>query len=444
VSDGLKTTSKKMNTYINPNKETWKALTKRPQFELEFLDGAVKNIIGRVQKSGDQALYELTRLYDKVEIKDLQVSVDDIVASANKISPELQLAIKTAAANIEKFHADQKRNSSKIETTPGVTCWRKSVPISNVGIYIPGGSAPLFSTLLMLAIPARLAGCNEIIVCTPPDSSGKINPAILYAAKLTGVTKLFNVGGAQAVAAMAYGTESIPQVYKIFGPGNQFVTKAKQLVSNDGVAIDLPAGPSEVLVLADQTANPSFVAADLLSQAEHGEDSQVMLVTTSEQLLTNVQREIQQQLATLPRKAIAEKSLQCSRGIYFDSLSSAIDFSNDYASEHLIINTAQADDVAEKIVNAGSVFIGNYSPEAVGDYASGTNHTLPTNGYAKAFAGVSLESFTRHITFQKLTEQGLRNIGPSVEMMAEAEGLEGHKRAVSLRLTQLNSQRHDQ
>ena len=428
-----------MKIYLNPGSENWKELVKRPQLELEFLDSAVKNILGRVQKSGDQALIALTQQFDKVEISKLQVSQEEIEESENKISQELKVAIQIAAVNIEKFHADQKSSASLIVTTIGVTCWRKPVPISNVGIYIPGGSAPLFSTVLMLVIPARLAGCNEIILCSPPDASGKINPTILYAAKLTGVTKVFTLGGAQAIAAMAYGTESIPQVFKIFGPGNQFVTKAKQLVSNEGIAIDLPAGPSEVLVLADESADASFVAADLLSQAEHGEDSQVMLVTTNETLLNNVQEEIQKQIVTLPRKAIAEKALLNSRGIYFEKLSSAIGFVNEYAPEHLIINTNKAEELAEKIVNAGSVFIGNYSPEAAGDYASGTNHTLPTNGYAKAFAGVSLESFMKYITFQKITEQGIRNIGPAVEKMAEAEGLEGHKRAISLRLQQLNS-----
>ena len=428
-----------MKIYLNPSRENWIELVKRPQLELEFLDSAVKNILGRVQKSGDQALFELTRQYDKATLSSLLVSEEDIEVAANKISPELKGAIEIATSNIEKFHADQKRTTSIVETTPGVTCWRKSVPISKVGIYIPGGSAPLFSTVLMLAIPARLAGCSEIILCSPPDASGKINPTILYAAKRTGVTKVFNLGGAQAIAAMAYGTESIPQVYKIFGPGNQYVTKAKQLVSNEGVAIDLPAGPSEVLVFADEAADVSFVAADLLSQAEHGEDSQVMLVTTNEKALNKVQEEIQKQIISLPRKAIAEKALLNSRGIYFDKLASAIDFVNEYAPEHLIINANGAEGLAEKIVNAGSVFIGNYSPEAAGDYASGTNHTLPTNGYAKAFAGVSLESFMKYITFQKLTEQGIRNIGPAVEMMAEAEGLEGHKRAVSLRLRQLKS-----
>ncbi len=428
-----------MKVFINPTTEKWSELSKRPQLELEFLDSAVKNILARVQKSGDQALKDLTLQYDKVEINTLQVSQQEIDATETTIAPPLKKAIQSAAANIQKFHSTQQRSVSITETMQGVSCWRKAVAISNVGIYIPGGSAPLFSTVLMLAIPAKLAGCKEIILCSPPDASGKINPAVLYAAKLTGVTKVFTIGGAQAVAAMAYGTESIPKVYKIFGPGNQFVTKAKQLVSNEGIAIDLPAGPSEVLVLADDSANPSFIAADLLSQAEHGEDSQVMLVVTRKGLINEVQEEIQKQIATLPRRALAEKALLNSSALCFDTVNSAIDFINEYAPEHLILNTKDADELAEKIVNAGSVFIGNYSPEAVGDYASGTNHTLPTNGYAKAYAGVSLESFMKYITFQKLTEEGIKNIGSVVEQMAEAEGLEAHKRAVSIRLNQLSN-----
>lgn len=427
-----------MNVYLNPLRENWKSLTIRPQLELEFLDGVVRNIITRVRHSGDTALRELTKQFDKIEIDALQVSDAAIAEAESKISPELKSAIQIAASNIEKFHAAQQQPVSMIETTPGIVCWRKPVPISRVGIYIPGGSAPLFSTVLMLAIPARLAGCGEIIVCSPPDGSGKINPAVLYAAKLTGVTKIFTVGGAQAIAAMALGTNSIPQVYKIFGPGNQFVTKAKQLVSHEGVAIDLPAGPSEVLVLADETANAAFIATDLLSQAEHGEDSQVMLVVSHEPLLKNVQEEIQKQIATLPRKGVAEKSLANSRAIFFESLTEATNFVNEYAPEHLIINTQNAEQQAQQITNAGSVFIGNYSPEVVGDYASGTNHTLPTNGYAKASGGVALESFMKYITFQKISEQGIRNIGRVVETMAEAEGLEAHKRAVSVRLNQLN------
>jgi len=427
-----------MKEFINPAKENWVELTKRPQLELEFLDSAVKNILTRVQKSGDQAIRDLTFQFDKVAINTLEVSQEEIGAAETTLSSQLKTAIQTAATNIEKFHAAQQKASSEIETMRGVTCWRKAVAISNVGIYIPGGSAPLFSTVLMLAIPAKLAGCTEIILCSPPDASGKINPTILFAAQLTGVTKVFRVGGAQAIAAMAFGTESIPKVYKIFGPGNQFVTKAKQLVSTEGIAIDLPAGPSEVLVLADDAANASFIAADLLSQAEHGEDSQVMLVVTRKDLIQEVQQEIQKQIATLPRRTIAEKALMNSRSLFFENTNSAIDFINEYAPEHLILNMKDADELAGRIVNAGSVFIGNYSPEAVGDYASGTNHTLPTNGYAKAFAGVSLESFTKYITFQKLTEEGIKGIGAVVELMAEAEGLAAHKRAVSIRLNQLN------
>jgi histidinol dehydrogenase len=427
-----------MKVFNNPSSENWKVLTKRPQLELEFLESVVKNILVRVQKSGDQALLELTKQFDKVEINTLEVSQEEIAAAETTITPQLKKAIQTAVANIKKFHAAQQRPASVTETMQGVTCWRKAVAISKVGIYIPGGSAPLFSTVLMLAIPAKLAGCNEIILCSPPDASGKINPTILYAAQLTGVTRVFRVGGAQAIAAMAYGTESIPKVYKIFGPGNQFVTKAKQLVSTKGIAIDLPAGPSEVLVLADDSANASFIAADLLSQAEHGEDSQVMLVVTGKYLIQEVQEEIQKQIATLPRRTVAEKVLMNSGSLFFDNTNSAIDFINEYAPEHLILNTKDADVLAEKIVNAGSVFIGNYSPEAAGDYASGTNHTLPTNGYAKAYAGVSLESFMKYITFQKLTEEGIKNIGSVVELMAEAEGLEAHKRAVSIRLNQLS------
>lgn len=427
-----------MKVFRNPLQETWSELTKRPEIELEFLDSSVKNILTRVKKSGDSALFELTRQFDKVEVTELQVSAQEINESKAKLTKELKAAIQTAASNIEKFHSAQKSKTIKIETTPGITCWKKGVPISKIGIYIPGGTAPLFSTVLMLGIPATLAGCEEIILCTPPDHLGKINPAILYTADLIGIRKIFKVGGAQAIAAMAYGTESIPKVYKIFGPGNQFVTKAKQLVNNEGTAIDMPAGPSEVLVMADETANASFVASDLLSQAEHGEDSQVMLVATEESILSHVQCELENQLSTLPRKAIAEKALLNSRAVYFDSSQHAIAFVNAYAPEHLIINTKNADAVSESIVNAGSVFIGNYSPEAMGDYASGTNHTLPTNGFAKAYSGVSLESFMKYITFQKATEDGIRNLGPTIELMAEAENLEAHKRAVSIRLAQLS------
>lgn len=429
-----------MQTFINPSPKKWPTLCQRPQVELEFLENSVKNILARVQRSGDDALREFTRQFDKAEVTTLQLSQQEIDEAINTVPADLKAAIQTAASNIEKFHAAQKQTLTPVETMPGVTCWRKAVAIQKIGIYIPGGSAPLFSTVLMLGIPAKLAGCKEVILCTPPDPTGKINAAIIYTAQLTGISKIYKVGGAQAIAAMAYGTETIPKVSKIFGPGNQYVTKAKQLVSQLGVAIDMPAGPSEVLVLADETADPSFVAADLLSQAEHGEDSQVMLVVTNEKIVASIQSEIEKQLSTLPRRSIAEKSLHHSKVVSFSTFLSAIDFINEYAPEHLIINTRDADSLSDAIVNAGSVFIGNYSPEAIGDYASGTNHTLPTNGYAKASAGVSLESFIRYITFQKLTETGLKTLGPVVEKMAEAEQLTGHKLAVSIRLKALPKQ----
>lgn len=427
-----------MNVYNNPAKESWKQLTQRPQIELGFLESSVRNILNRVKKSGDQAIRELTLQFDKVNVANAEVTKAEIEAAQQDLSGELKEAIQAAASNITKFHSAQKRETITMETMPGVKCWRKAVPITKVGIYIPGGSAPLFSTVLMLGIPAKIAGCFEIVLCTPPDKDGKINAAILFAAELVGITKIFKVGGAQAIAAMTYGTETIPNVFKIFGPGNQFVTKAKQLITEEGVAIDMPAGPSEVLILADDSCNPAFVGADLLSQAEHGEDSQVILVLRDAAKLDDIKNEIQRQLEKLPRKAIAERSLAHSRVIIFDNEETAIDFINEYAPEHFIINTTNAEVVAEKIVNAGSVFIGNFSPEAVGDYASGTNHTLPTNGYAKAYAGVSLESFLKYITYQQLTETGIKNVGPIVEKMAEAEALTGHKRAVSIRLRNLS------
>jgi histidinol dehydrogenase len=428
-----------MKVFNNPSKATWTELIQRPQVELNFLDSAVRNILHRVKKSGDFALRELTLQYDKAEIKNLMVSHAELNEVETLVSEDLKNAIRTAARNIEKFHSAQKRDLIEIETTPGVLCWRKAVPIQKVGIYIPGGSAPLFSTVLMLGTPAKLAGCNEVILCTPPDKTGKINPAILFAAKLVGISKIFKVGGAQAIAALGYGTESIPSVFKIFGPGNQYVTKAKQLITEDGVAIDMPAGPSEVLVLADETANPSFIAADLLSQAEHGEDSQVTLVLLSDSLLKNIQEEIAEQLNQLPRKAIAEKALANSSVIIFAEQGTAIEFINAYAPEHLIVATKNTDEVASEIYNAGSVFLGNFSPEAIGDYASGTNHTLPTNGYAKAYAGVSLESFMKYITFQRVSEEGIKNLGPVVEQMAEAEQLVGHKMAIRVRLDNIKS-----
>jgi histidinol dehydrogenase len=428
-----------MKVYHNPDVNTWKELVQRPQIELGFLDSAVRNILNRVKKSGDSAIRELTQQFDKVTIDNLKVTQQEVDEAVKSISPALREAIVTAATNIEKFHVAQRRDTMTVETMPGVRCWRKAVPITKVGIYIPGGSAPLFSTVLMLGVPARLAGCAEVVLCTPPDRTGKINPAILFAANLVGIKQIFKVGGAQAIAALAYGTETIPAVYKIFGPGNQYVTKAKQLVTEDGIAIDMPAGPSEVLVIADETANPKFIAADLLSQAEHGEDSQVTLVLLNESILASVQNEIQTQLDVLPRKNIAAKALESSNVILFNRLETAKDFVNAYAPEHLIVNLKNVNEFSENVVNAGSVFLGNFSPEAIGDYAAGTNHTLPTNGYAKAYAGVSLESFTKYITFQQLSEDGIKTLGPFVTQLAEAEQLVGHRVAVQVRLDALKS-----
>lgn len=427
-----------MKVFVNPPKESWSDLTQRPQLELDYLESTVRNILARVKTGGDRTVKELTAQFDSVNLDILQVSEQEIENAGKLLDPKLKEAIQTAASNIEKFHREQLSENQLVETMPGVQCWRKSVPIQNVGIYIPGGTAPLFSTVLMLAIPAKLAGCKQILLCTPPNQDGGVHLAILFAAKLTGVTQVFKVGGAQAIAAMAFGTESIPRVDKIFGPGNQFVTKAKQLVAQEGIAIDLPAGPSEVLVWADEAAIPAFVAVDLLSQAEHGIDSQVMLVVPDQSLLENIQHEIAAQLSSLPRKKIAEIALQNSRAIVLTSEIDALDFINAYAPEHLIINTDNAERLAELITNAGSVFIGNYSPEAVGDYASGTNHTLPTNGYAKSYSGVSVESFQKSITFQHISKAGIQNIGPVVEVLAEAEQLEAHRQAVSIRLAYLN------
>lgn len=426
-----------MKTYTDPTPDTWAELCQRPQLELEFLESSVRNVLNRVRKSGDEALLELTARYDKVQLPSLAVDAAEIEAAGRALPETLKDAIRTAAANIEKFHAAQRRDVLKVETTPGVHCWRKGVAIDKVGIYIPGGSAPLFSTVLMLGIPARLAGCREVVLCSPPDKTGAINPAILFAAAHVGIERICKVGGAQAIAAMAYGTPSVPKVYKIFGPGNQYVTKAKQLVQEEGLAIDMPAGPSEVLVMADETAEPAFVAADLLSQAEHGEDSQVMLVLSEARLLAPIEAEIEKQLERLPRRDIARKALANSRAVVLNDRRQALDFVNTYAPEHLILNLAQADAVAGAVINAGSVFIGNYTPEAMGDYASGTNHTLPTNGFARAFAGVSLESFMKYITFQEVSAAGIRALGPVVERMAEAEQLEAHKMAIRVRLDKL-------
>lgn len=423
-----------MKKFVNPPTSEWPELCRRPQLELDFLEGSVTNILERVRKSGDAALLEFTSQFDGVVLDKLAVTPEEVSEASLKLPTNLKTAIIAAAKNIEIFHAAQARTIEKIETMPGVTCWRKATPIQKVGIYIPGGTAPLFSTVLMLGIPARLAGCKEVILCTPPDKTRVINPAILFAAQLTGITKIFKAGGAQAIAAMAYGTESIPQVSKIFGPGNQYVTKAKQIVSQQGVAIDMPAGPSEVLVIADENVNAKYVAADLLSQAEHGADSQVVLVSTSEKTLTAVEQELENQLIGLPRKDIAYKALSSSLSIRFDNENLLIDFVNDYAPEHLIINTQNNKELEQQIINAGSIFLGAYTPEAAGDYASGTNHTLPTNGFARAFGGVALESFTKYITVQEITKAGLQIIGPVVETMAEAEQLKAHAMAVRVRL----------
>lgn len=422
-----------MKIINKPTRAQWASLCQRPQIELEFLESAVRNVLNRVRKSGDEALKELTLQYDKVSVDKIQVTQEEIDQAIAIVPSSLKAAILTAAKNIETFHALQKRSVTLVETMPGVTCWRKATPIQKVGIYIPGGTAPLFSTVLMLGVPARLAGCEEVVLCSPPAKNGKINPAILFAAHHTGVKKIFKIGGAQAIAAMAYGTESVPSVSKIFGPGNQYVTKAKQLISQEGIAIDMPAGPSEVLVIADEGANPSYLAADLLSQAEHGSDSQVVLVATNRELIPAVLKEIDQQVDQLPRREIALEALANSLAIVFDSQDELIDFVNEFAPEHLIINTTDSDELVDKIVNAGSIFLGPYTPEAAGDYASGTNHTLPTNGFAKAFGGVSLESFMKYITIQKITKAGLDLLGPIVEEMAEAEQLKGHAEAVRVR-----------
>lgn len=427
-----------MKIYNNPPRDQWQGLVTRPQIPLDFLDSAVRNMLQRVKKSGDEAIRELTFQYDKVRIDSFEVSRDEFVKASNALSQELKNSIRIASANIEKFHRAQLNVPGVIETTPGVICWRKANPIRSVGLYIPGGSAPLFSSVLMLAIPARLAGCKEIVLCTPPDKNGDINPAILFAAELTGVTRVLKIGGAQAIGAMAYGTKTIPAVEKIFGPGNQYVTKAKQVVAEEGVAIDMPAGPSEVMILADETCDPQFVAADLLSQAEHGEDSQVMLILNSDSMLGSILNEIDQQLPGFPRAQVAKGALLNSRVIILNDLDTAVDFVNEYAPEHLIINAQDEDKLAEKIENAGSVFIGKYTPEALGDYASGTNHTLPTNGFARTYSGISCDSFLKYTTFQKASAFGIREIGSTVEQMAEAEGLFAHKNAVTVRLKKIN------
>lgn len=421
-----------MNIIPFPDRSLWPSLLMRPVQDSREIEGKVLPILEQVKAGGDQALRELALKFDSVALNDLAFSEEEMLAAESQLSDELKAAIGQAYQNIHTFHKAQLQPADKIETMPGVTCWRRSVGIDKVGIYIPGGTAPLFSTVLMLGIPAQIAGCKEVILCTPSD-----NPAILYAAKLVGVTRAFRLGGAQAIAALAYGTESVPKVYKIFGPGNQYVTAAKMLVSKEGVAIDMPAGPSEVAIYADDTAIPAFVAADLLSQAEHGADSQVLLVSTSKKLLASVNLTLSTQLEKLPRRDMAAKALENSKAILVSSQDEAIALLNDYAAEHLILSVADAESVSEKITQAGSIFLGNYTPESCGDYASGTNHTLPTNGHANAYSGVSVDSFVKKITVQHITEEGIKNIGPTVEIMAEAESLAAHKRAVTIRLRNL-------
>ncbi|MCY0968412.1 histidinol dehydrogenase [Chryseobacterium wangxinyae] len=423
-----------MNRYEFPSKNNWNELIKRPVLKREEVSEIVAEIFNDVQKFGDKALFDFNKKFDSVEIENLSLSLNEVDNSDQLISVELKNAIQQAKENITKFHNAQKIDIQKIETTKGVICWRENRAIEKVGIYIPGGTAPLFSTVLMLAIPAQLAGCKEIILCTPPDKNGEINPAILYTAKLCGITKIFKIGGAQAIAAMTFGTETIPNVYKIFGPGNQFVVAAKELTQNFGVAIDMPAGPSEVLVIADENAVPEFCAADLLSQAEHGSDSQVIFVSTDREILDETIEEVEKQIKNLPRNEFAQQSLNNSHFILVETIEEALEFSNLYAPEHLILAIENFENYIPLIKNAGSVFLGNYSCESAGDYASGTNHTLPTNGFAKNYSGVSLDSFVKKITFQNLSKDGLQNLGKTIEVMAEAEGLFAHKNAVSIRL----------
>jgi histidinol dehydrogenase len=426
-----------MKIIENPLLESLQALLQRPAMDHVALQSVVQGVLDGVNKEGDKAVASYTQQFDRVTIDNVLVSEAEINEASIALAPALKQAIQLAAKNIRCFHEVQVSDPVKIETMPGVSCWRKSIGIDKVGLYIPGGSAPLFSTVLMLGIPAVIAGCKEIILCTPPAANGKVHPAILFAASVVGITRIFKIGGVQAIAAMAYGTETVPKVYKIFGPGNQYVTAAKQLVQQSGVAIDMPAGPSEVCVLADETCNPAFVASDLLSQAEHGADSQVLLVSTSKKVVAEVEEALAVQLAVLPRKDIAQKALDNSTAIVVEDMERAIFIVNSYAAEHLIIACKNEDFVAEQITNAGSVFLGNYSPESVGDYASGTNHTLPTSGYARAYSGVSVDSFVKKVTFQKLMLAGLQAIGAAVETMAAAEGLDAHKNAISIRLQSL-------
>ena len=423
-----------MIIYRNPKRTQWGEITSRPRLDLAQLNETVSTVLNDVRQRGDEAVKEYELKFDKAALTSLAVSEQEMQEAEQLVSAELKAAIELAHENIYKFHAAQKFEGQKVETQSGVSCWQKSVAIERVGLYIPGGTAPLFSTVLMLATPAKIAGCGEIVLCTPPNLEGKVNPAILMAARIAGVSKIFKAGGVQAIGAMAYGTESVPKVFKIFGPGNQYVMAAKQQDSLDEVAIDMPAGPSEVCVLADDSANAEFVAADLLSQAEHGIDSQVLFITTSEQKLQEVQQEVKRQLALLPRQEIAKKALDNSRLVLVNSVDEMMALSNAYAPEHLIIQTADYEQLAERVINAGSVFLGQYACESAGDYASGTNHTLPTHGYATAYNGVNLDSYCRKITFQHLTEDGIRHIGRAVELMAEAEQLDAHKNAMTVRI----------
>ncbi len=429
-----------MKIINNPQKESWKDVMQRPTQTIEDIEATVSEVFSEIRQKGDLAVTKYTSFFDGISLKETQVRQDEMVMAMNEVSNELKESILLAKSNIEKFHKAQKTEKIVIETTKGVHCWQEKRAIEKVGLYIPGGTAPLFSTVLMLTIPARLAGCKEIVLCSPPDQQGNIHPAILYAAQICGVTKIYKIGGIQAIAAMTFGTKRVPKVSKIFGPGNQFVTVAKQLATKYGGAIDMPAGPSELLVVADDTANAAFVASDLLSQAEHGTDSQVILVSTSLQLLKEVKNEIITQISELPRREIATKAIKHSKLIFVDSNEGALELINEYGPEHFIICTEDEDFFIDGIINAGSVFIGNYTPESAGDYASGTNHTLPTNGFSKAYSGVNLDSFMKSMTFQKITKKGLQNIGSAIEIMAEAEGLQAHKNAVSLRLNSLNDE----
>ncbi|SDS62034.1 histidinol dehydrogenase [Gillisia sp. Hel1_33_143] len=426
-----------MEKIYNSTKSDWADILKRPTQTVADIEATVTDIFAEVRSKGDEAIKKYTNLFDGIQIEDLKVTLSEINNAEKEITDELKQAILLAKSNIEKFHKAQTTGKIEVETSNGVKCWQEKRPIQKVGLYIPGGSAPLFSTILMLSIPAKLAGCKEIVLCTPPDKQGNINPAILYAAKLCGVTEIFKIGGIQAIAALTFGTDSVPGVYKIFGPGNQFVTVAKQIATKYNVAIDMPAGPSELLVVADKLSNPAYVASDLLSQAEHGADSQVILVSTSRELIDKVEIEIEQQLEQLPRKDIASKAIANSKLIYVTSNEEALELINEYGPEHFIINTQEEDFFIDGVENAGSIFIGKYTPESAGDYASGTNHTLPTNGYAKQYSGVNLDSFMKSMTFQKIDETGIKNIGKAIEIMAEAEGLQAHKNAVTLRLNDL-------